>query len=610
MLKRICNKIIIFSFLLSLTLIGLTNAYFYDEEVTTDNLFSASSLDFILQDENGQAMTTVFDLEDLKPEEKHTSQVRVHQEGLLDFQYFIETVQTSGNSDFCRELQVQVASSDTIYYEGSLLDYQSATPISNNGDDDLFFQVYFEDDDAKWENLTCEFDLKFHGFQINSDGTWGFQDEEKVSGKITSGDWTAPEAVAGPLDAYYSSAPIRVPFTATDDSSKIAKVKLYFRYEHSLAWELVGVLDETDFTPALTVSGYFDYNPHLNKDGFYEFAAIAIDENGNAETTPPISVEASTIYDTKAPQTSLTYQHELDDQGMLYVDDSTEFTLTSSDENNGVTVSGVAGTYYKIDDETYQLYVNSFNLENYHLTSGEHHLYFYSLDNAGNIETAQELVFYFGLPQKVVINEVMWMGSDGKINDEWLELRNLTDQEIEIGQWTIENARAANEPPLMISANQKILANGYFLIANYPENSANTALNVVVNQSNGRLSLLNSGEQLILRDNLGNLMDWTPLGSWPAGKNDTKKQSMERNDIPGDGLDPANWHTCTDETCNDTTYWDVEANNYGTPGGENHSELPPPAKPEEKSLISTQKKTEDDENEDEDNKGKDKNDKK
>jgi hypothetical protein len=36
---------------------------------------------------------------------------------------------------------------------------------------------------------------------------------------------------------------------------------------------------------------------------------------------------------------------------------------------------------------------------------------------------------------------------------------------------------------------------------------------------------------------------------------------MERNYDPSTG-----WHTCTDEHCNDTTYWDTAGNNYGTPG--------------------------------------------
>jgi hypothetical protein len=38
--------------------------------------------------------------------------------------------------------------------------------------------------------------------------------------------------------------------------------------------------------------------------------------------------------------------------------------------------------------------------------------------------------------QTVVINELLWMGSSTSSADEWIELRNLTDQAVDLSNWT------------------------------------------------------------------------------------------------------------------------------------------------------------------------------
>jgi len=176
----------------------------------------------------------------------------------------------------------------------------------------------------------------------------------------------------------------------------------------------------------------------------------------------------------------------------------------------------------------------------------------------------------------VVINEIMWMGSTGSDADEWIELRNMTSSPIIIKNWVIENAGTAGSPNLTIPSGT-IPANGYFLIANYSSTDANSALsdtNITVNWVTTGLELLNGGEKLVLKDAAGNTIDQTPVtdGDWAAGTNASTNQSMERNLVPGDGTSDSDWHTCTDVACNDTTYWDVEGDDYGTPAGENHSE--------------------------------------
>jgi len=200
----------------------------------------------------------------------------------------------------------------------------------------------------------------------------------------------------------------------------------------------------------------------------------------------------------------------------------------------------------------------------------------------------------------VVINEIMWMGSikddgtgvpngNGMPNDEWIELRNMTNSVIDIGQWTIENAKASGST-YHVPASRSIPANGYIVIANKPEVSPNTLVAVNIDQPNGNLSFHNtysSNGQLILKDRNSNVIDSTPIptsGSWPAGENDTEQRwSMERNSIPGDGTDTNSWHTCDRSSMSDTdlatmkTYWKSNGQDYncGTPGAVNLSDNDP-----------------------------------
>lgn len=196
----------------------------------------------------------------------------------------------------------------------------------------------------------------------------------------------------------------------------------------------------------------------------------------------------------------------------------------------------------------------------------------------------------------VVINEIMWMGSKddndtSHSGDEWIELRNMTSHEIDIGKWEIENAKSANKT-YTIPASRSIPAFGYFLIANHPEESNESDLNVIVNQPNANTSFHNnydSNGQLVLKDNNGNIIDITPLpdsSDWPSGINEVdKKLSMERNLTPGDGNSVASWHTCDPgimtvaDLATMRSYWDADAQEYncGTPGHVNLSKNDPTA---------------------------------
>jgi hypothetical protein len=173
----------------------------------------------------------------------------------------------------------------------------------------------------------------------------------------------------------------------------------------------------------------------------------------------------------------------------------------------------------------------------------------------------------------VVINEVMWMGSTESSSDEWLELRNMTDHTINIGHWTIENAKHSGNKKITVPDGTTIGPHGFFLIAKYDNDSGDSKLNVSVDDVDGALSLRDLGNgNLVLRNGGDDTIDKAKGGIWPAGWHGILfHMSMERNNNPKDGMESDNWHTCVDDKCNNKDYWDDNGTNFGTPGAANLS---------------------------------------
>jgi hypothetical protein len=140
----------------------------------------------------------------------------------------------------------------------------------------------------------------------------------------------------------------------------------------------------------------------------------------------------------------------------------------------------------------------------------------------------------------VLINEIAWMGTQNSANDEWLELYNSTNAEIDLTGWRLE----ADDGSPKINLAGKISASGYFLLERTDDE---TVPQVTAGQIYSG-SLGNTGEWLKLYDNGNNLIDEVnALDGWPGGDNDTKK-TLERADL---------------------TAWQTSINAGGTPGAQN-----------------------------------------
>lgn len=149
-----------------------------------------------------------------------------------------------------------------------------------------------------------------------------------------------------------------------------------------------------------------------------------------------------------------------------------------------------------------------------------------------------------GIPGSVVINEIMWVGSSGfGIADEWLELKNMTSQPINLTGWKVNNLDQTPSPDYTIPSGT-IPANGFFLIANNDKDAS--ILNVTPDIISASINLNNLGEQLVLNNNKGIMVDRAnDSGAWFAGDNAVPKKSMSRNIPPLDGAVSTNWHTST-----------------------------------------------------------------
>jgi hypothetical protein len=178
----------------------------------------------------------------------------------------------------------------------------------------------------------------------------------------------------------------------------------------------------------------------------------------------------------------------------------------------------------------------------------------------------------------VVINELMWMGSKCNEDDEWIELRNMTDQDIDLSNWDILNG-GNGSGHIEIPHGYSIKANGYFLITKKKWDETEINLSEDLEKDEGYthvsgMNLKNAGEKLTLQDKERNIMDtaWKDGHRWPAGWHGLLlHMSMERNRTPGDGTNRSSWHTCIDLNCNNTDYWQDEGWNFGTPGKVNLS---------------------------------------
>jgi hypothetical protein len=137
--------------------------------------------------------------------------------------------------------------------------------------------------------------------------------------------------------------------------------------------------------------------------------------------------------------------------------------------------------------------------------------------------------------QPIVINEIAWMGTINSASDEWIEFYNDNSQDISLEGWHLKAADGS--PDIVLHG--IIPTQGYYLIERTDDTTiSDIKANLVTTFGHG---LSNDGENLMLVNNTGNIIDTVDAQSgWFAGDN-TEKVSMERISPFRPGSEKTNW---------------------------------------------------------------------
>jgi len=148
------------------------------------------------------------------------------------------------------------------------------------------------------------------------------------------------------------------------------------------------------------------------------------------------------------------------------------------------------------------------------------------------------------LRNKVIINEVAWAGTQNSANDEWIELKNISSQEVDISNWQLIDKK--EQIKIVFEKGSKISAQGFYLL----ERTDDFSVPFVLADGIYTGILNNADEELRLFNDNCQLQDTIVAGlDWPAGDNSSKRTMERKNDFS----------------------WQTSASINGTPKAENSS---------------------------------------
>lgn len=151
------------------------------------------------------------------------------------------------------------------------------------------------------------------------------------------------------------------------------------------------------------------------------------------------------------------------------------------------------------------------------------------------------------LSSQIIINEVAWMGTSASASHEWIELKNLTGQTINLSGWQLQDKGA--QIKIVFGSDIQIPANQMILL----ERTSDETVPGIKADLIYKGALSNTNEALYLFGPDCSLQDKVEaLPNWPAGS-DSPKKTMER----GSNL---SWHTYSGSGQNSI---------FGTPKAEN-----------------------------------------
>ena len=165
--------------------IGQTLAYYNDTETSTGNAHVAGSLDFSLSADDDF-------MPEVTPETDAAKTVALSNDGSLDFQYTIRTTGAIGG--LCSSLNLVAELDGSEEYNGPLSGLDEG-PFVFGGPESWDFTASLTDDDPDLAGETCDFDFEYSGWQTDLAGPppAGFSDIEIISNTVTAGEWGEEE---------------------------------------------------------------------------------------------------------------------------------------------------------------------------------------------------------------------------------------------------------------------------------------------------------------------------------------------------------------------------------------------------------------------------------
>ncbi len=162
----------------------------------------------------------------------------------------------------------------------------------------------------------------------------------------------------------------------------------------------------------------------------------------------------------------------------------------------------------------------------------------------------------------VKFSEIAWMGTNASSSDEWLELYNSSSETVSLEGWGIYESGGE----VLVEDLHGEIGGGSFYLVERTNNDTVSDISASQEPSGwGGGGLANDGEDLVIKDNEGNIVDRVDASEgWFAGSN-TTKTSMERVDYSS--AESSAW-----QESSGTVGKDAEGNPiYGTPGKANSS---------------------------------------
>lgn len=470
---KFTTVVLLFAFTLSFGNVGLTKAFYNDVEIFSDNSFGAATL--LIESE-----PQILNLPEIGPGTVSSGSLNILNLGGLPFEYkiFVEEIITDGglSSPLCSALNLIAEKNGEEIWNGSLLNLDTATStLLTSGKDVL--DIYFSlpaDASPEISNLGCSVKFIFAAWQIGFHRQIAFFHEASSTVNISAGPWSADVPYVG---AY---SPIADAYVNQDkpNDNKGSAFDLYIQSHENKNNRTFVKFDFVFPSEALIHSAnlklYMSDQPSESRIfEAYKVLNSWLEKGITWNNQPGVSDEPTdSIQSGTNPGVWLSWDVTDDMYGFnFHPENNHGWRISDASENNA----------------------NNINSK------------FVSRDSNEQDKRPQLEVVFSAPPANtdhIVVNEVYYdvgssEGSDS--NNEWVELYNPTDNEIDISGWKICDNSGCD-----FIASNTLPAKGFAVITNkdttwnFWPNIPSEAVKIVLDSPIGS-GLNNTGDKITLQ---------------------------------------------------------------------------------------------------------------